>query len=67
VTAREILDKASKDINTGLAKDPELQAQMLHVMGRAYMNLGFFLTRNRCSKGVSKRAHPSLGKRIAKH
>jgi eukaryotic-like serine/threonine-protein kinase len=40
VTAREILDKASKDIDTGLSKDPELQARMMHVMGRAYMMLG---------------------------
>jgi eukaryotic-like serine/threonine-protein kinase len=40
ITAREILDKASKDIDTGLAKDPELQAQMMDVMGRVYGNLG---------------------------
>jgi len=40
VTAREVLDKASKDIDTGLSKDPELQARMMHVMGRAYKNLG---------------------------
>jgi serine/threonine protein kinase/Tfp pilus assembly protein PilF len=42
VTAREILDKASKDINTGLANDPELQAQMMHVMGTVYFNLGSY-------------------------
>lgn len=40
VTAREILDQASKDIDSGLSKDPELQAHMMHVMGRAYMMLG---------------------------
>ena len=40
VTAREILDKASNDIDTGLSRDPELQAQMMHVMGKAYMMLG---------------------------
>jgi serine/threonine protein kinase len=40
VTAREILDKASKDIGSGLSKDPALQAQMMHVMGRAYRMLG---------------------------
>ena len=40
VTAREVLNKASKDIDTGLLKDPELQARMMHVMGRAYKNLG---------------------------
>ena len=40
VTAREILDKASQEINSGLAKDPEVQAQMMYVMGDVYMNLG---------------------------
>ena len=42
VTAREVLDKASTEIGTGLGKDPELQAQLLHVMGRAYLNLGLY-------------------------
>src|SRR4029077_17643822 len=40
VTAREILDKASKDIDIGLAKDPETQAHMIFVMGTVYDNLG---------------------------
>jgi eukaryotic-like serine/threonine-protein kinase len=40
VTAREILDKASKEMETGLAKDPEVQAQMMQVMSRTYLNLG---------------------------
>src|SRR5262249_43930277 len=40
VTAREILDKASKEIPTGLSKDPVVQAQMMHVMGGVYDNLG---------------------------
>ena len=42
VTARQILDKASGDINTGLANNPELQAQMMHVMGNVYINLGLY-------------------------
>jgi eukaryotic-like serine/threonine-protein kinase len=40
VTAREILDKASREIHPGLVKDPELQAQMMDVMGLVYRNLG---------------------------
>lgn len=40
VTAREVLDKASNDIDSGLSKDPKLQARMMQVMGMAYMNLG---------------------------
>ena len=42
ITAREILDKASKEIDSGLAKDPEVQAQMMHVMGKVYTNLGLY-------------------------
>jgi len=43
ITAREILDRASKEINTGLAKDPELQAQMMQTMGEVYESLGLYL------------------------
>jgi serine/threonine protein kinase len=42
VTAREILDKSSKDIETGLSKDPELQAQMMDTMGTVYRSLGLY-------------------------
>jgi non-specific serine/threonine protein kinase/serine/threonine-protein kinase len=42
VTAREILDKASKEIETGLARDPELQAQLMHLMGTVYDKLGLY-------------------------
>ncbi len=42
VTAREILDKASSSIESGLAKDPELQAQLMMVMGLTYENLGLY-------------------------
>ncbi len=40
VTAREILDRASNDVEIGLAKDPWLQAQMMDVMGSVYSSLG---------------------------
>jgi eukaryotic-like serine/threonine-protein kinase len=40
ITAREILDKASKETESGLSKDPEMQAQMMNVMGDVYFNLG---------------------------
>ena len=42
VTAREILDKASNEIGTGLSKDPETPAQMMNVMGNVYKNLGLY-------------------------
>jgi eukaryotic-like serine/threonine-protein kinase len=42
VTAREILDKASRNIETGLGKDPEMEAQMMYVMGKTYQGLGLY-------------------------
>jgi serine/threonine protein kinase/TolA-binding protein len=42
VTAREILDKAARDVETGLSKDPALQAQMMDVMGSVYSSLGLY-------------------------
>ncbi len=54
ITAREILDRASKEIDTGLAADPRLQAQMMSIMGNVYDNLGLF-----------SRAQPLLAKAAA--
>jgi non-specific serine/threonine protein kinase/serine/threonine-protein kinase len=42
VTAREVLDKASAQIETGLANDPQMQAQLMSVMGIVYDNLGLY-------------------------
>lgn len=42
ITAREILDKASTEIDTGLAGDPETQTRMMVVMGGVYENLGLY-------------------------
>ena len=42
VTAREILDKSSQQIDSELAQDLELQAQMSNVMGNVYEKLGLY-------------------------
>ena len=42
VTAREILDKASNDIRTGLATQPEVQSSLMYTMASTYVNLGLF-------------------------
>ncbi len=42
ITAREILDRAAKDVDSGLTKDPELQAQMMYEMGSVFKNLGLY-------------------------
>jgi eukaryotic-like serine/threonine-protein kinase len=42
ITAREVLDKASKNISQEKGYDPEQQAQMMHVMGTVYYGLGLY-------------------------
>jgi eukaryotic-like serine/threonine-protein kinase len=42
VTAREILDRSSKDIDTGLRNDPELRAQLMETMAQTYAGLGLY-------------------------
>jgi non-specific serine/threonine protein kinase/serine/threonine-protein kinase len=42
IKAREILDKAAREIHSGLSKNPEVQAQMMQAMGRVYGNLGLY-------------------------
>jgi serine/threonine protein kinase/TolA-binding protein len=42
IRVREILDKASTQIVTGLEKEPEDQARLMQVMGDVYRNLGLY-------------------------
>lgn len=42
ITARELLDKASKQIDQQLSKDPVLQSQMMQTMGKVYDRLGLY-------------------------
>lgn len=42
VTAREILDKATKEIEAGLSREPELRSLMMDTMGEVYVNLGLY-------------------------
>jgi len=52
VTAREILDKASKEIGTSLSHDPLVQSQMMYVMATTYLNLGLYARAHELSKGA---------------
>jgi len=40
ITAREVLDKASQQIDKGLTQDPQAQAQLMRVMADVYEGLG---------------------------
>ncbi len=42
VTAREVLDAGAAKIQTRLEGEPVMQARMMDVMGRAYLNLGLY-------------------------
>jgi eukaryotic-like serine/threonine-protein kinase len=42
VTAREILDRSSNEIEKGLDQDPEVRSQLMLVMAKTYENLGLF-------------------------
>ena len=42
ITARDLLDQGETRIRTELADDPQLQARLLEVMGRAYNGIGDF-------------------------
>ena len=61
VTAREILDKASHDINTGLATDPEVQSDLMYTMARTYVNLGLFSRAHALAESVLENRRRLLG------
>jgi serine/threonine protein kinase len=42
ITAREILDDASKEIGAGLNDEPELQAKMMFTLAQSYAGLGLY-------------------------
>jgi serine/threonine protein kinase/TolA-binding protein len=42
IRVREVLDKASTQIVSGLSKEPEDQARLMQVMGDVYRNLGLY-------------------------
>jgi eukaryotic-like serine/threonine-protein kinase len=42
IVVREVLDNASRDIDSGLSQDPELQARLMYTMATVYRNLGLY-------------------------
>jgi serine/threonine protein kinase len=42
ITARELLDRAAKDVETALSGDPVLQSRMMDTMGGVYASLGLY-------------------------
>jgi non-specific serine/threonine protein kinase/serine/threonine-protein kinase len=42
ITAREVLDRGSQQIQAGLAGEPEVQARLMETMGEVYSSLGLY-------------------------
>jgi eukaryotic-like serine/threonine-protein kinase len=61
ITARTILDTASNQIRAGLAKDPEVQSDLMFTMARTYASLGLYSTAENLSSAVLKSRRQRLG------
>jgi eukaryotic-like serine/threonine-protein kinase len=61
VTAREILDKASADLDKGLEKDPEVKAQLMQFISGTYVSLGLFARAHELSQRALDLRLSSLG------
>ena len=59
ITAREMLDRGAEQIIRDLEDQPELQAELMETMGRAYRNLGLYApARNLLERSLAaRRAH----------
>jgi len=61
VTAREILDRSSNEIERELGKDVEARAQLMLVMARTYENLGLFPRAHALMERVIQDRRKTLG------
>ena len=61
ITARTILDTASNQIRAGLAKDPEVQADLMFTMARTYASLGLYATADNLSSAALESRRRRLG------
>ena len=60
-TARDLLDQGSRDINTKLNDEPQIQGRLLRTMSTAYLRLGFFDDAVRLAKKAYESSRLSLG------
>jgi serine/threonine protein kinase/tetratricopeptide (TPR) repeat protein len=61
ITARTILDTASNEIRAGLAKDPEVQSDLMFTMARTYASLGLYATADNLSSAALESRKRRLG------
>ena len=61
VTAREILDRSSNEIERELHHDPEVRSQLMLVMAKTYENLGLFSRAHDLMERVVQDRRKTLG------
>jgi len=61
VTAREILDRSSNEIERELHQDPEVRSQLMLVMAKTYENLGLFSRAHELMERVVEDRRITLG------
>jgi eukaryotic-like serine/threonine-protein kinase len=61
ITARTILDTASNQIRAGLAKDSEVQSDLMFTMARTYASLGLYATAENLSSAALESRKRRLG------
>lgn len=60
VTARELLDKASKELPNTLRNQPETQVNLLNTLGEIYINLGLLTEAGNCQSAALSIARKHL-------
>jgi tetratricopeptide (TPR) repeat protein len=61
ITAREILDKSSHEIEGGLVQDAEVQSQLMEVMAKTYANLGLYTRAHNLAERTLENRRRTLG------
>jgi tetratricopeptide (TPR) repeat protein/tRNA A-37 threonylcarbamoyl transferase component Bud32 len=71
ITARELLERGSHEVNAALAGQPEVQAELLGVLGTIHGNLGLYAEANtlleravRISRARHGETHPEVATRL---
>jgi serine/threonine-protein kinase len=71
ITARELLERGARRIDSGLAREPELQAELLDVLGVIHRDLGLYPEADtllqravRLSRATYGETHPDVAARL---
>jgi len=54
ITARELLNRGTQKLRSGLEEEPEIKSQLLNTIGRVYTNLGLFRSAEEILIGIKE-------------